>query len=378
MMLLRRDANMSAAGFKGENNVRTFSFFLQPDFSLYSFSAALEVLRLANEVIGEHVYEWHVVSIDGKPVASNSQHAVNADLSLARERECFPRPYAQQTVVVCGGDSYPVANPPLSGRLKECRRRCWDIVSLASGSVALAQSGIADGHRCAVHWELFPIFAEMFPAVSSTQAAFEEDSQIYTCSGGSATFDMFLHIVKRDHGEAVATRMCDKGVAHGIRSVGDKQRLPIRSEMSRNHQAVMAIIDMMEAHISDPVPIETLVRPIGISRRNLERLFNREFGLSPARYYLELRIERAHLLMKSSNLSVLEVAIACGFVAASHFSKVYRRSYGCSPSQAKVIGETKNKPGATMERTGRPPSDKKFDIAGSIKYTAGATASPIK
>jgi len=98
----------------------------------------------------------------------------------------------------------------------------------------------------------------------------------------------------------------------------------------------MKVIGLMESSMDDPMPVENLVALSGISRRQIERLFERELGRSPNRYYLELRLERAHLLLVSTNLPVVEVAVACGFISPSHFSKVYREAYGCAPHRTRL------------------------------------------
>lgn len=315
---------------------RMFSFLLLPNFSLQAFSCAVEVLRLANEVIGEEVYDWRVVSGDGQPVVSSTRQSVGADVSLKFERDRIHETNVPLTVVICGGSTFPAGNLQLEAWLRDCRKRDVSIAGIASGSVVLAKTGLAVGHRCAIHWEQFPVFSEYFPDVVATQAAFEEDERIYTCCGGGASFDMFLHLVKRNHGSTITDRICEKAVAQGFRSAGDRQRLPFHARRKINQQPVLGVIDQMEANVSNPVPVDALIAPTGMSRRQIERLFEREVGRSPSRYYLELRLERAHLLLTSSRLSVLEIAIACGFASASHFSKVYRQFYGCNPSRTRL------------------------------------------
>lgn len=321
---------------KMQTPFRMFSFYLLPNFSLQAFSCAVEVLRLANEVLGEEAYEWRVVSGDGQPVMSSARQSVSADLSLKFERDRVHETNVPLAVVICGGSTFPAGNLQLDAWLRDCRKRDVSIVGIASGSVVLAKSGLADGHRCAIHWEQFPVFSEYFPDVVATQAAFEEDEQLYTCCGGGASFDMFLHFVKRSHGRAITDRICEKAIAQGFRSAGDRQRLPLRARQKFNQQPVLGVIDQMEANVSNPVPVDALIARTGMSRRQIERLFEREVGRSPSRYYLELRLERAHLLLTSSSLPVLEIAIACGFASASHFSKVYRQVYGCNPSRTRL------------------------------------------
>lgn len=315
---------------------RSFSFYLLPGFSLQAFSCAVEALRLANEAIGENAYDWHVISEDGQPVMSSCRMALGADSTLRDERERTQKSNLTSAAVICGGSAIPRPNRQLDAWLRECRMRRIPLVCIGSGTVVVARAGLAEGRRCAVHWEQLPLFCEQFPGIESTQTAFEHDGDLHTCSGGDAPFDMLLDLVDRDHGPVVVNRICEKAIAHRMRSAGERQRLPLHSRVKLNHKAVMKVIGLMEASLDDPMPVDDLVALSGISRRQIERLFDRELGCSPNRYYMELRLERAQLLLVSTNLPVVEVAVACGFISPSHFSKVYRETYGCAPHQTRL------------------------------------------
>ncbi|RWD50781.1 MAG: GlxA family transcriptional regulator [Mesorhizobium sp.] len=319
-----------------QSTCRNFSFYLLPAFSLQAFSSAVEALRLANEVLGRDVYSWQVISDDGQPAASSCGLLVCADSSLPFERERTRRLISAPAVVVVGGRNAPGPHKQLDAWLRECRNRRGRVVGISSGTIALARAGLAEGRRCAVHWEQFPIFSERFPGVIATQTAFERDGNLYTCAGGGAPFDMFLDLVDHHHGAIVVNRICEKAIACRIRSAGDRQRLPLHSRVQLNHQAVIKVIEAMEANLTEPLPLDEIVGFAGLSRRQIERLFRRELGCSPSRYYLDLRLEKAHLLLISSRLPIVEIAMACGFVSASHFSKAYRDAYGCAPHQSRL------------------------------------------
>jgi transcriptional regulator GlxA family with amidase domain len=316
---------------------RSFSFYLLPGFSLQAVSCAIEALRLANEAIGRNTYSWQTVSDDGQPAISNCGLTVSIDSTLRNERERTQKSNLGLTAVICGGSAIPRPNRQLDAWLRECRMRRIPLICIGSGIVVIARAGLAEGRRCAVHWEQLPLFCEQFPGIESTQTAFEHDGDLHTCSGGDAPFDMFLHLIEQDYGSVIVNRICEKAIAFRMRSAGDRQRLPLHSRVKLNHKAVMKIIGLMEASLDEPASVEDLVALSGISRRQIERLFERELGRSPSRYYLELRLERAHLLLVSTNLPVVEVAVASGFISPSHFSKVYREAYGCAPNQTRLM-----------------------------------------
>ena len=116
----------------------------------------------------------------------------------------------------------------------------------------------------------------------------------------------------------------------------DRQRLPLRARLGVQNSKVLSIIELMESNLSEPLSLIEIAEYAGLSRRQIERLFRQEMGRSPARYYLEIRLDRARHLLIQSSLPVVEVAVACGFVSASHFSKCYRELYGRSPQQERA------------------------------------------
>ncbi|MER9307357.1 GlxA family transcriptional regulator [Mesorhizobium sp. M0496] len=321
---------------ESQSTCRNYCFYLLPAFSLQAFSSAVEALRLANEVLGRDVYSWQVISDDGQPAASSCGLLVCADSSLLFERERARRSMSASAVVVVGGRNAPSPHKQLDAWLRECRNRRGSLVGIAGGTIALARAGLAEGRRCAVHWEQFPAFSERFLGVVATQTAFERDGDLYTCAGGDAPFDMFLNLVDRHHGTAIVNRICEKAIACRTRSAGERQRLPLHSRVQLNHPGVIKVIEQMESNLTEPLLLEELVVSAGLSRRQIERLFSRELGCSPSRYYLDLRLERAHLLLINSRLPVFEIAMSCGFVSASHFSKAYREAYGCAPHQSRL------------------------------------------
>ncbi|MER8785490.1 GlxA family transcriptional regulator [Mesorhizobium sp. M1006] len=345
-----------------------FNFYLLPAFSLHAFSSAIEVLTLANEATRRNVYSWQVVSGDGQPVVSSCGITISSAVGLRSERDRNLRSNPAPVAIVCGGRSVPRHDSQLHSWLRECRNRRARLIGIGGGTLVLARAGVAEGRRCAVHWEQFPLFLEQFPGIIATQAAFEKDGELYTCSGGDASFDTFLDLVGCDYGAAVVNRICENAVACRVRTVGDRQRLPPNSRVRFNHKAVIEVIDQMEAHIGDPKSIDGLVAATGLTRRQIERLFKRELGRSPSRYYLELRLERAHLLLRSSNLPVIEIAVACGFVSASHFSKVYRDMYGCAPHQTRLLAH-----GAEQDRPYDPLADSPGDPAADRMITPATT-----
>lgn len=314
-----------------------FTFYLLDGFALHPFSAALEALRVANDVVGYRVYDWHIVTDGGQPARSSCGMRVCADHSLSEERDRLHRSGTRRFVAVCGGSRIPQPHRALEAWLRLCQRNRIALAGLAGGLYPLARAGLLDDRRCAVHWEHFPDFSERFFAARVHQTAFEIDADLHTCAGGNAAFDMILHIIERELGKDVANRICEIALCERVRDAGERQRLPLQARLGIDNASLIRVIQEMEANLSEPLRLADMSPASGLSRRQMERLFRREMGRTPARYYLDLRLERAHLLLATSSLPIIEIAMACGFATASHFSRTYRDRYGCTPQRSRLV-----------------------------------------
>jgi transcriptional regulator GlxA family with amidase domain len=311
---------------------RRIVFFLVPNFSMIAFATAIEPLRLANRQIGHQFYQWRLVTESGMTGIASNGVKIEVDGSLEDEKRRFHTDERPDMFFVCSGvfvEKYE--SKSVNSWLRQLNRSGVTIGAMCTGAWVLAKAGLLDGKRCAIHWENLPGFAEAFPEAEVYTDLFEVDKNIYTCAGGTASLDMMLSIIDTDLGETVVTRVCEQALTDRVRSPHDRQRLPLRARLGIHNSKVLTIIELMEANISEPLSLVELARFAGLSRRQIERLFRRTMGRSPARYYLELRLDRARHLLLQSNLPVVEVAVACGFVSASHFSKCYREFYGRSP-----------------------------------------------
>jgi len=316
--------------------VRHFTFYLLDGFALHGFSAAIEALSLANDVAERAVYHWHIVTADGSSAVSSCGTRLAAAGPLADERGRFHRGEQPGFVVICGSRTKPPADRALEAWLRHCARSQVRLAGLAGGVYCLARAGLLDERRCAVHWEHFPDFSERFFIAGARQTAFEIDGSLYTCAGGNAPFDMFLRIIKADLGPDVVNRICEAALCERLRETGERQRLPLQARLGIDNPFLIRIIEQMEANLAEPLKLANMSPATGLSRRQTERLFRKEMGRTPARYYLDLRLERAHLLLLTSSLQVIEIAVACGFTTASHFSRTYRERYGLTPQRTRL------------------------------------------
>lgn len=292
---------------------------------MVSFAAAIEPLRLANRLAGRALYDWRLIGERAEAATCSNGARILLDGPLAETRR-------DDTLLVCGGlDVERAASRPVLAWLRREARRGTRIGALCTGTWVLAEAGLLDGRRATIHWENQDGFAERFPDVALIRTVFVEDGNRLTAAGGTAAIDLMLHQIARDHGAALAGRVADQLIHTAIRSEQDHQRMSSPGRMVAHHPRLAQVLARMEANIEDPVSPARLAAEAGLSPRQLERLFARHLGRSPKRHYMELRLERAHHLLRQTRMSVMEIALACGFGSAAHFSKCYRATYGCTP-----------------------------------------------
>ena len=327
-------AKLNAAKFPAK---RSFVFFLVPDFTMIAFATALDPLRSANRMLGYDAYQWRLASLDGRPVKASNGVECAVNTSLEEERRKMGGSDRPDMVIVCSGlnvESYN--NRTAFAWLREEYNRGVAVGGLCTGAHVLAAAGLLSNKRCAIHWENLPGFAEAFPKANVFADLFEVDQNVYTCAGGTAALDMMLKLIGEDYDDSLVNRVCEQVLTDRVRSPTDRQRLPLRARLGVQNAKVLSIIELMEANLSEPLSLIEVAGHVGLSRRQIERLFRTEMGRSPARYYLEIRLDRARHLLVQSSMPVVEVAVACGFVSASHFSKCYRELYSRSPQQERL------------------------------------------
>lgn len=315
-------------------------FILTQNFTLISFTSAIEPLRLANRLSGQELYRWKLTSADGRPVTASSGVVLHPDGDLDSANDCH-------AVILCGGvDVHRVDDKALLAWLRRADRRGLDIGAICTGSHLLARAGLLEGHRCTIHWENLAGFVEDFPEIDVTTELFEIDRKRFTCSGGTAAIDMMLNVITMQHGHELAAAVADQFMHERIRDQHDHQRMSLPARLGVRHPKLLAVIDLMEKNLEEPLARSELARSAGLSTRQLERLFRRYLNRSPARYYLELRLNKARLLLLQTNMSVIDVALACGFVSASHFSKCYRDFFGRTPRKERGLPAAAEPPAA--------------------------------
>ena len=306
---------------------RRYVFVLLPGYSLLGFACAIEALSLANHhPSGQTFYSWRILSEDGQPVPAYNGICTTVDsglTDLARD---------ETLILVAGENVGTVSTKRVLDWLRRETKKGGDFGALSSGTYTLALAGLLRGKRVTTHWEYRNTLSELLPDVIVEDSIYAVDGRVFTSAGGAASMDLMLYRVHADYGPDLANWVADQMVYTDPRAETHAQRRPLTGGGVR-HGKLALVLQIMENNVEDPLTPKEIADVVGLSSRQIERLFNKHLGTSPKRYYLQLRLEKARDLLRQTNMPVTEICIACGFSSSSHFAKSYRSAFGISPSQ---------------------------------------------
>ena len=312
---------------KTEDQAQTIGFLLIPGFALMSYASAIEPLRAANLFAGKSLYRWVHIAHKDQVVSSSSGAAVPCTARVGDE-------LALDLLLVCaGGNPAQFTHRPTLAWLRKLAQRGLRIGGVSGGPFILARAGIMAGHRMTIHWEHAPAFAEEFPDLLLTRARYVIDRNRVTCAGGVAPLDLMHALIAEKHGSGLAIRTSDWFLHTEIHPGGGPQRASLGERYRIHRRDLIAALELMQNNLSNPLHRDRVAKSIGLSTRQLDRLFRRHLGKSFADHYRSIRLETAGELLRHSTLTITEIAIACGFANASHFSTCFKAENGFSPSE---------------------------------------------
>lgn len=303
------------------------AFLVIPRFNMMALTTALEPLRIANYLAPEPLYAWRFLSEPGGRVtASNGMDLATAALDAGSERF--------DLVVVCGswGAEHHDA-PKLYRWLRTMRRGGAEIACMDLGVYLLARAGLIAGHPVTLHWSCLPGFAERYTDADIREQLFTVHDGVSTAAGGTSGIDLMLHVISRDHGSQLAAEVTDQMLHFPIRDPATPQRRTLGGRKPETHPVIRDALDLMEASIAEPRSMPDVAARLGVSQRQLERLFQQNLGCSAVRFNLLLRLQHARVLLTSTDLSIREVSVACGFNSLSYFSQTFSGTFGKRPSE---------------------------------------------
>ncbi|PWB82423.1 MAG: AraC family transcriptional regulator [Methylocystaceae bacterium] len=307
---------------------------LVPGFTLLTLACVIEPLRIANRYL-ERKYDWRLTSYDGAPVEDMNRLAIPVDKALDGSDD-------YGTLFILSAKNVAPHALQFAGALRRFARRGVKLVGVGSGAVVLAAAGLLDGREATLHWEGVSPFAETFPDVRAKEVLFAVSDDIVTSPGNAAALDLLIASIEARHGRSFAILVAEHCIQTRVRRSDEPQRTDIPARFGVFHPKIVAALQLMEQEMEQPLQIEGVARRIDLSTRQLLRLFKTHLDASPARLLSWMRLERARRLLVHSDLSITEIAVACGFRSSSHFSRAYRDQFGAPPGAERTTAPKAN------------------------------------
>ncbi|MFF0753822.1 GlxA family transcriptional regulator [Streptomyces sp. NPDC004267] len=304
--------------------VRRVAVIAAPPVSMFNL-AIPEMLFAKVEVDGGPGYETVICTTDPGPVTTSG----GLDLRIPHGLDAVA---GADTVILAGTGQYSDPDPRILDALRRAAAQGSRIASICTGAFALAAAGLLDGRRATTYWAYSGLLAERHPAVDlQDDVLFVQDGPLLTSSGYAAGIDLCLHIIRTDHGAAVANQVARLALVAPVRPGGQTQftQTPLPPERGISFADTRA---WAMAHLDEPLTLTDLARHAGVSVRTLSRRFHAETGVSPLQWLLHQRVERAKELLETTSLPMDQVARGCGLGTADSLRQHLLRRTGLTPS----------------------------------------------
>lgn len=314
--------------------LRTLGLLLTDGFALMSYASIIEPYRAANALAGRELYRWTHISVDGKAVRASNGASILADQAAGAPLEC------DMLFVIAGGEPARFRHQPTFAWLRRIAAMGTVIAGISGGPFLLARAGLLDGHRATIHWDHIAAFVEQFANVALAPGLYVIDRRRVTCAGGTAGLDLAIELIRREQGHALATRVSEWFIRTETRGADKPQRLDLRERYGVTDDRIVKVLALMEKAIEEPVAGAALAASVGLSLRQLERLFIAQVGTSISRCYAAIRLEVADDLVLKTRMPITDIAIATGFRSVSYFTRAYKVHFGGTPTARRQCSTT--------------------------------------
>ncbi len=311
-----------------------FGFLLLPHASMADLAIATEVLTRANQLAERRAYEFLPLSLSGEMVTLSNGMRMPVDLPLAHA------PKLDVLVVLADEIGIDVSADELGKAIGSQLSDHTQLAGIGCGSYWLARAGLLAGHRATIHWQEISRLTDEFPDVIVSSNLFELDGNRLTSAGGAATFDFMMALVAANLGQEFVATLSEVFSMERLRPGSERQRIPLATRIGGSQPKLTEAVSLMEANIEEPLTTDDIAYYVGVSRRQLERLFKQHLGTVPSKYYLELRLSRARQLLQQTSKSIVQIGLACGFSSGPHFSSTYRSHFGITPREERAQRST--------------------------------------
>lgn len=304
------------------------ALFAPQGCSLLSYGVISEPFLLANRLLGRNKYQLSVLT------------CADSQAPLVDNRGFTPACFADQQdydLLIMVAEQPP--QQALSLEVKKSLQRYYrqntgKILTVKAGLWWLLESGIGLQHEWAVHWSLLDDVKDSFANVTLSHHLYQNNGRLNSCAGQLACLDYLLDFLLQHEEQTLVNQISDHLCLDRVRANDERQRLPSQTFAGEDVQPRLTMaIELMQSHIEEPLTCDEIANRVSISRRQLERLFKRYMNTMPSRHYLQIRLKRAQHLLQSSNRSIVQIGLSCGFSSGPHFSSSYKSCYQTTPRE---------------------------------------------
>jgi transcriptional regulator GlxA family with amidase domain len=303
-------------------------FVVFPDFYLMGL-ATITAFELANQILAEPAYEVTVLSEKGGLVPSSAGIRVET------------QPFGDaifDTVMFASGVETQMSSPTLSAFVRRSLKTSRRIAAPCTGAFILAEAGVLDGRRATTHWRFARDLQRRFPKVAVEEdQIFIVDGSIWTSAGMTATIDMALAMIEKDHGQEVSRTVARKLVVH-YRRAGGQSQFSALLELDPKSDRIQKAIEYANANLRNALSVEELAEVARLSPRQFSRAFSAETGQSPAKAVEQLRVEAARLMLEQGRHSMDVIAAEVGFSDRERMRRAFLRTLGQPPQAIRRFG----------------------------------------
>lgn len=318
---------------------RQVGFVLLPGFSLLAHACALEPLQIANQLSGQCLYTPIIFGLEGREIK------IAGGMALTPQRhvgdESGDEAQDLDMLLLCVPNASQCDYPELLEWLTHLAERGVMLGGIGGATQILARAGVLDGYRAVLARQSADMLGHAHPQVRVSRQVFEIDRDRMTCGGATAALDMMMGLIARQHGQRLAEQVSEHFVHERVGNESGYGSLdwlgPLNARLGHAPPSLTDAVALMESNIEEPLTTHELAAHLGISRRQLERLFKKYLQAVPSRYYLDLRLQQARGLLRGSDKAIGDIALGTGFSSAAHFSTAYRNHFGMTPREERLV-----------------------------------------
>lgn len=304
--------------------VTTVEIFVQPGFWQLELAAVLAALNTSNDICGTERFDWQITSDHPGIVEGNGDMMVRAEPSIAEQ-------YLKDILVVIGGRACHGAG--WLARLRAMQKIKRPVVLLSAAATEYIKATEPKSAPVTAHWGDVNVLSESgdFPTLTTHLA--EEANGVMTCAGGGHTLELMVGVLSAELSPQMAAELAAHLMLDHIRGPSRDQPKGMSHSSNFLEKRLQSAIRLMEETVEHPMKVSALARQVGVSTRQLERLFLINLDETPAKFYKKIRLKRAHALITDTRMPLIDVAIACGFSDSSSLARAYRLEFSKTPNQ---------------------------------------------